>query len=440
MEIKHEFRYLFWAVAIFFAFYFLPLENEVFRTGIDAALDLSRWYAREHVVLCLLPAFLIAGVISVFVSQASVIKYFGANAKKWLAYTVASVSGTILAVCSCTILPLFTSIYKRGAGLGPAIAFLYSGPAINILAIILTARILGAEMGIARIIGAVLFSIILGFAMSFIFRREEKAKAEEQLNFPDIPPARPLWQTSLHFFSLVLILVFANWGAPSGGTTEGAWAFIFQYKWHITSVFSLVLGYSMVFVLKMKMLHVAGAALATAIAVFVSGNPLIAMAVGVGSISAVALLDKKDPDNREWIISSWGFTKQILPLLAAGVIIAGFLLGSTYGNVSIPGVIPSSWVAYLVGGNGLGANFFASVVGAFMYFATLTEVPIIQGLLASGMGKGPALALLLAGPSLSLPNILVIKGVLGTKKTLAYVGLVVVFSTFAGIIYGAIAS
>ena len=439
MELKKELKILAWMVVIFLVIFFLPIEHVAFNTAIDATFDLSKWYAREHVILCLLPAFLIAGVISVFVSQASVIKYFGAKAKKWVAYSVASVSGTILAVCSCTILPLFSSIHKRGAGLGPAVAFLYSGPAINILAIILTARILGIELGVARFAGAVLFSVVIGVAMSLIYRKEEKAKRDEQMNFPDVPETRPIWQTSLHFFTLVLILVFANWGAPGPGDTSSVWYFIWTNKWYITGIFGLLLVWSMVYILKLKTWQVLAGTLVTILSAFLFGNPLITMVVGIAAVSTVALNDKSDDgENREWIVSSWGFTKQIVPLLAIGVVIAGFLLGSTHDDVTIPGIIPDGWIAWLVGGNSVSANFFASIVGAFMYFATLTEVPILQGLLASGMGKGPALALLLAGPSLSLPNMLVIRDVMGTQKTIVYVLIVVVLSTIAGLIFGSL--
>ncbi len=439
MEFKKEFKILIAIVVVFLAVYFMPLENHTFRTAIDATLDLSKWYAREHVVLCLLPAFLIAGVISVFVSQGSVIKYFGGKAKRWVAYTVAAVSGTILAVCSCTILPLFSSIHKRGAGLGPAVAFLYSGPAINILAIILTARILGAELGIARFIGAVLFSVIIGLAMAFIYRKEEKVKAEEQMNFPDVPENRPLWQTSFHFFTLVLILVFANWGRPAESDTTSAWYYLWEYKWYITGAFGLALVYSMIKILKLKPWQVIAGALLTALTAVATGNPIITMVVGITAVVVINLTDQgESADNREWIISSWGFAKQIIPLLAIGVVIAGFLLGSTHDDTAIAGVIPNEWISALVGGNSVFSNFFASVVGAFMYFATLTEVPIIQGLLASGMGKGPALALLLAGPSLSLPNMLVIRGVMGNQKTLVYIILVVMLSTIAGLVFGAL--
>ncbi|MBP6871448.1 MAG: permease [Bacteroidales bacterium] len=446
MENKKELKILLWIAIIFGVAFFLPIESVRFNTAIDATFDLVKWYAREHVILCLLPAFFIAGVISVFVSQGSVLRYFGANAKKWLAYTVAAVSGTILAVCSCTILPLFSSIHKRGAGLGPAIAFLYSGPAINILAIILTARILGFEMGVARTIGAVSFSVIIGIVMSLIYSKEEAVKREEQMNIELPPEKRPMWQTSFHFFILVLILVFANWGSPSGDDTSSAWYYIWAYKWYITGFFSLLLGYSLIYILKIKWQWVLGAVMVTALSAVLSSyfipdaklSPLVPMLVGIASLGLITLLDKKDEDNREWTISTWGFAKQILPLLAIGVVTAGFLLGSTHDGKTIAGIIPNEWISWLVGGNSVFSNLFASIVGAFMYFATLTEVPILQGLIASGMGKGPALALLLAGPSLSLPNMLVIRGVLGNQKTAVYVILVIIMATISGLIYGAI--
>lgn len=445
METRKEFRILVWIAVVFGVAFFLPIESARFNTAIAATFDLVKWYAREHVVLCLLPAFFIAGVISVFVSQGSVLKYFGANAKKWLAYTVAAVSGTILAVCSCTILPLFSSIHKRGAGLGPAIAFLYSGPAINILAIILTARILGFEMGVARTIGAVSFSVIIGIAMSLIYRKEENAKKEQQMNIVPEPEKRPMWQTSFHFFTLVLILVFANWGAPSSGDTSSAWFQIWSLKWYITGFFGLFLAYSLIAILKIKWQWVLGAFLATGASALLANvliedpklSPLVPMIVAIASLSIITLFDKRDEDNKEWTLSTWGFAKQILPLLAVGVVTAGFLLGSTHDGQTIAGVIPNEWISALVGGNSIFSNLFASVVGAFMYFATLTEVPILQGLLASGMGKGPALALLLAGPSLSLPNMLVIRGVMGTQKTVVYVALVIILSTLGGLIFGA---
>src|SRR5690554_2432387 len=436
MEVKKELKTFFWIVVVFAAVFFMPIGNETFMTAILAALDLSKWYAQEHVVMCLLPAFFIAGAISTFISQGAVLKYFGATAKKWLAYTVAAVSGTILAVCSCTILPLFSSIHKRGAGLGPAIAFLYSGPAINILAIILTVRILGIEMGIARVVGAVVFSIVIGSVMSLIYCKEERAKREAQLNFPDVPEERPIWQTAFHFFALVLILVFANWGQPGEGVTSGGFYWLWANKWTITSFFALLLVFSLIYILKLKWQHVLLGAAATAAAAFLSPSPLVPMVVGIAALSMITLVDKQNPENREWTLSAWDFTKQIMPLLAIGVVAAGFLLGFTHDDTALAGIIPNEWVASLVGGNSWTSNLFASVLGAFMYFATLTEVPILQGLLAAGMGKGPALALLLAGPSLSLPNMLVIRGVIGTQKTLVYVGLVVVMATLSGLLFG----
>ena len=439
MDIQKELKTLAWIVVVFASIFFMPLGSERFLTAIDAILDLSQWYAREHVVLCLLPAFFIAGVIAVFVSQGSVIKYFGANAKKWLSYTVAAVSGGILAVCSCTILPLFTSIYKRGAGLGPAIAFLYSGPAISILSIILTARILGIE----RVVGAVSFSVIIGLAMSFIFRKEEKAKKEEQMNIVLPAEKRPVWQTAFHFFTLVLILVFANWGAPAA-SENWVWYHIFGYKWYITGGLGMLLCWSLVGILKLPVWKVLLAVVLTGMAAILANLfianaksvPLVPMIVAIAALSVILLTDTRNDVNREWALSSWGFAKQILPLLAIGVAVAGFLLGSTHDGTAIAGIIPSSWIEWAVGGNSILSNFLASFVGAFMFFATLTEVPIIQGLLASGMGEGPALALLLAGPSLSLPNMLVIRGVLGTKKTVVYVGLVIVMATISGYLFG----
>ncbi len=446
MEIKKELKILTWIAVVFAIVFFLPIESERFTTAIAATLDLVKWYAREHVILCLLPAFFIAGVISVFVSQASVLKYFGAQAKKWLAYTVAAVSGTILAVCSCTILPLFSSIHKRGAGLGPAIAFLYSGPAINILAIILTARILGFEMGVARTIGAVSFSIIIGSIMAIIYRKEEKAKKEQQMNIVPPPEKRPIWQTSIHFFTLVLILVFANWGKPAEGDNSSTWFYLWDYKWYITGFFSLVLCYSLIKILKINWKWVLGAVLVTLLSILLSNSfidnikirPLIPVLTGIVALAVITLMDRNEPENREWTMATWDFAKQILPLLAIGVVTAGFLLGSTHDGKTIAGVIPNEWISALVGGNSVFSNFFASFVGAFMYFATLTEVPILQGLISSGMGKGPALALLLAGPSLSLPNMLVIRGVIGTQKTAVYVVLVIFMATISGLIYGSL--
>lgn len=430
MEWKKEIKIFAWILGFFLLAYFMPIGTERFNNALLEAFELTKWYAKEHVLLCLVPAFFIAGVIAVFVSQGAVIKYFGANAKKWKAYLIASLSGTILAVCSCTILPLFSSIHKRGAGLGPAITFLYSGPAINILAIILTARILGFELGIARIIGAVFFSVIIGIIMSLIYRKEEKERVEK-IDFPDIIEERPLWQTSYHFFVLVLILVFANWGKPD--TNEGFMFWLYAHKWQITAFFGLMFMYSLIKILKMKPLYVLFAAIPViATAIIFPTQPLVPFVIAVIGLTILTIITPGEP--QDWLRESWGFTKQIMPLLAAGVLIAGLLLGTVNGE----GIIPNEWVSSLVGGNSVFSNFFASIFGAFMYFATLTEIPIIQGLLNNGMGQGPALALLLAGPSLSLPNMLVIRSVIGTKKTIVYVILVSIMATISGLFYGSI--
>ena len=402
-----------------------------FDNAILEAFHLVKWYAREHVLLCLIPAFFIAGAISVFVSQGSVMKYLGAKANKLLAYGVASVSGTILAVCSCTVLPLFAGIYRMGAGLGPACAFLYSGPAINVLAIVMTARILGPEMGIARAVGAILFSVVIGALMHFFFRKEEASREKLQMAMMEEEVKRPLWQNALYFASLVAILVFANWGAPQ--TDSGVWAAIFGAKWMLTSAFSVALGVMLVRWFGVKIWKVGTAAIPVVLlAVFFPGQPLLAFTAGVIGLSAFTSTD--DGEVGDWFSSSWGFAKQIMPLLLFGVLIAGALLG----RVGNEGLIPSEWVAGAVGGNSLWANFFASFAGAFMYFATLTEVPILQGLIGSGMGKGPALALLLAGPALSLPNMLVINSIMGAKKTAVFVTLVIVMATVSGLIYGSV--
>lgn len=377
-------------IGVFLIFFFVPMDHPYVGGAILEAFNMMQEYAREHILLCLIPAFFIAGAIAQFIGKGAVMKYLGAGAKKVLSYGVASVSGAVLAVCSCTVLPLFSGIYKRGAGLGPAIAFLYSGPAINIMAIILTAQILGFELGLARAIGAVVFSIVIGLLMHLIYLKEEQKKKDSGgIIIPeDEHSPRKFWQNALYFISMVAILVFAN--IPKRQSIP-LMQFLYNHRLYITIFFLVVLIYALIKWFRKQELS-------------------------------------------SWLDATWDFAKQILPLLFIGVMIAGLLLG----RPGQQGLIPEVWISSLVGGNSLFANFFASIVGAFMYFATLTEVPIIQGLLGSGMGKGPALALLLAGPALSLPNMLVIRSVLGTKKTLVFVGLVVLMSTIAGMIFGQI--
>ena len=376
-------------IAVFLAAFYVPIDNPKFQQALLESFYMVKEYAQEHVLFCLIPAFFIAGAIANFVSKNAVIKYFGSEAKKWVSYSVASVSGTVLAVCSCTVLPLFAGIYKRGAGIGPATAFLYSGPAINVLAIILTARVLGWQLGLARAVGAIVFAVVIGVLMAIIFRKEDKERLKGDFALGDDgKESRNSFQNLIYFVTLVLILIFAAWAKPSSET--GFWRFIFSIKWPVTITLLVFLG------IQLKS--------------WFTKNEL-----------------------KDWVDSTWDFAQQILPLLFAGVIVAGFLMGRP-GNEA--GIIPASWISNFVGGNSLLANFTASILGAFMYFATLTEIPILQGLMGLGMGKGPALALLLAGPALSLPNMLVIRSVMGTKKTLVFISLVVVMATFSGFIYG----
>jgi hypothetical protein len=428
---KQEWKPLAAILAVFLAFYYLPLESPRVSGAVFEALFLTQWYAQEHVLLCLIPAFFIAGAIGVFVSQASVMKYLGARANKLLSYGVASVSGTILAVCSCTVLPLFAGIYRMGAGLGPASAFLYSGPAINVLAIILTARILGLELGVARAVSAVVFSVVIGLLMHLIFRKEEADRVNAEMALPEQESRRPLWQTALYFSAMIAILVFANWAKPTDESS--VWMFVFTLKWPITGIAALLLAIMLVTWFGFKKWQITAVGAITILAaILFSEHPAVSFSVGVIGLSVVAARSKGEAG--EWFSQTWGFAKQILPLLLAGVLLSGLLLG----RPGHEGLVPSEWISSSVGGNSLWANLFASVVAAFMYFATLTEVPILQGLIGAGMGKGPALALLLAGPALSLPSMLVLRSIMGTKKTIVYIGLVIVMAAATGIVYGAL--
>jgi uncharacterized membrane protein YraQ (UPF0718 family) len=378
--------------ALFLAIYFIPFSFYVAPGALHEAFALLSEYARDHVLLCLVPAFFIAGAIMVFLNQQAVIRYLGPKANKFVAYSVASVSGSVLTVCSCTVLPIFKGIYKKGAGIGPAVSFLYSGPAINILAIVLTAKVLGWRLGLARAIGAVVFAFVIGFFMHLIFRKEDEKRITDERMFQSNldEKGRTLGRNTVYLFTMIGILVFLNW-TPSDGLLP-IWDYIFYYKYIIT---------------------------------------------GVLAISLVAMLIAwfKKHELKVWLEATRDFAVQILPLLFAGVLVAGFLLGRP-GHQAL---IPEAWIAGLVGGNSFLANAMAAVSGALMYFATLTEVPILQGLLGAGMGQGPALALLLAGPSLSLPSILVIHSELGLKKTMVYILLVIAFSTTAGMAYGPLA-
>lgn len=433
-EWKTEGRTLLLLMAAFVAALWVPFDAPRFEGSLHEAFALLQWYAREHVVSCLLPALMIAGAVAVFISQGAVIRLLGSEANKVAAYGTASVSGTILAVCSCTVLPLFGGLYRRGAGLGPAIAFLYSGPAINILAIVLTAKVLGYELGLARAIGAVVFSILIGVAMAMLYRREERERRAAAdgagLVLPDDGHAFRPGAVMLLFALMIAFLVFANW-APAEAEDSVLWHAIFAAKWPLAAASAGGVMLVLVLCLGFPSWRVGlVAAAAAAAAILLPQQPQFAIAAGVVGLCVVAALQPEA--GREWFEQTWGFAKLILPLLLLGVLLAGFLLG----RPGHEGLIPSAWVAAAVGGNSLAANAFAAIAGAFMYFATLTEIPITQALLGAGMGKGPALALLLAGPALSLPNMLVIRGFLGTEKTLVYVALVVAMATASGMIYG----
>ena len=321
---KTEWKAVAWGAGIFAVLFWLPVGLPRFDGAVTEALALTRWYAREHVLLCLVPAFFIAGAIASFVSQAAVMKYLGPRAPRAVAYGVASVSGAILAVCSCTVLPLFAGIYTMGAGLGPATAFLYSGPAINVLAVILTSSVLGAKLGAARTIGAVLFAVVIGLLMAFLFRRAEQQRAADAMAMPEPDDIRPLGQVAAFFAAQVAILVFANWARPDDPT--GLWFTVWRAKWWLTSVSALALGVILVrwFGLKMWQVVAIGVPIA-GLAIALPRHPELAFTAGV--IGLVLVTARDQGELGQWFASSWGYAKQILPLLLGGVLIAGLLLG-----------------------------------------------------------------------------------------------------------------
>jgi hypothetical protein len=421
-------------LAIFLIAYFLPLADPKYSAAIVEAFKLLQWYARNHTLACVLPALFIAGGIITFLSQAAVMRYLGPKANQPLAYTVAAVSGTVLAVCSCSVLPMFAGIWKMGAGLGPASAFLYSGPAINILAIFLTARVLGLDIGLWRALGAIGFSFLVGLGMAVLFRREEQQKLEAALQRPEPPPARRRgWQSGLLLAGMVGFLVFSDWFNPGDAIvkrTDGTQvrgvvlqemrdevmiqvqesAGPIRAGERLTLVKSEISGIEEAKSWVMDVFHMRW---------YLAGAMLVAVA-----LMTWGWVDRTE--FKAWMSNTWGFAKLLVPLLFGGVFVAGF----------ISALLPDKQIGQLVGDNGLRANFVASLVGALFYFATLTEVPITQALMEHGMAKGPVVALLLAGPALSLPNMLVLIKVMGAKKTVAFCGLIVVMATVAGMIAG----
>ena len=434
---KEEWKRLAAFIGIFVIAYLIPLGNPKVKEALLEAFRLLQWYAREHTLACVVPALFIAGAITTFLSQASVMRYLGPKANKLLAYSVASVSGCVLAVCSCSVLPMFAGIYSLGAGIGPATAFLYAGPAINILAIFLSARVLGFDLGLARAVGAIAFAVIIGLLMAIVFKKEEKKKAEASLHMPEpVKDGRPLWKTSLYFLCMILFLVFSDWYNP--GIAKVTLKDGTEMKVHVR--------YKTKDTLTLQTYDEGGETTQETKTYnrseikAVEPIPSLTLTIhnirwylaGVMFLGILAMVSSwfSREEVGQWMAATWDFTKLLVPLLYGGVFLVGFI--SVF--------IPEKQVALLVGNNSLFSNVFASVVGAFFYFATLTEVPITEMLMKLGMVKGPALALLLAGPALSLPNMLVIRSIMGTKKTLVFILLVVVMATITGIVFGYIVS
>jgi uncharacterized membrane protein YraQ (UPF0718 family) len=419
---------------IFLFAYYLPLGSPKVQEAVLESFLMLQAYARNHTLTCVVPALFIAGAIITFLNQASVMRYLGPTANKFVAYTMASVSGTILAVCSCSVLPMFAGIYHMGAGLGPASAFLYSGPGINILAIFLTARVLGFEIGVARVVGAVGFAFLVGLAMAFVFRREEKAKVAAAMALPPPEaPRRPFRQTAVFFFSLVAILIFAAWVTPRDVTihlTNGqqVQAVVLEERSH-DMIFQLSQDWEgkkkedQVIIPKERLQRLereqSFSLTVAQVKYYIAGAILLFIFLMLWRWFTREEID-------EWLHHTWDFTKLLAPLLYGGVLAVGF----------VSALIPPQYVASLVGDNSWSANFAASLIGAFWYFATLTEVPITQALMRMGMDQGPALALLLAGPALSLPSMIVIGKVMGWKKTSVFVSFIVIAATLAGKLFG----
>jgi len=442
---QRELKILAAFVAVFLVAYFLPLATPEFPPGTEPtsaavtraiveAFVLLQWYARNHTLACVVPALFIAGAITAFLSKESVLKHLGPKANQVAAYSVASVAGTVLAVCSCSVLPMFAGIYRVGAGLGPAACFLYAGPAINVLAIFLTARVLGLELGVARVVGAMAFGVVIGLIMATLFRRSEETRATATLALPDPPAARrPLWQSAALLAAMLAFLVFSDWFNPGDKHVELADGTRFEatLQYETEGAYDLrlkqaVLGHESADVVRLAKNEIAVIEdVATWVTRIYHVRWYLAGAMGVLVVlMSLAWLDRRD--FAEWMSNTWAFSKLLVPLLFGGVFVVGF----------VGALIPEKQVAALVGDNGLTSNLIASVVGCLFYFATLTEVPILEALMRHGMGSGPALALLLAGPALSLPSILVIRSVIGNAKTAVFVGLVIVMATVAGLGYG----
>ena len=425
-------------VAVFLLAYFLPLSHPKVKIAILEAFKMLQWYARNHTLACVVPALFIAGAITTFLSKEAVLRHLGPKANKVEAYSVASVSGTVLAVCSCSVLPMFAGIYRVGAGLGPASAFLYSGPALNILAIFLTARVLGFEIGVVRAVGAIVFGIIIGLIMAAAFRRDEEDRmaAAAAAALPDPPvPRRSLGQTVLYFACMMAFLVFSDWYNPGNvvvHSSNGAEipAVLLQETRDevLVQVDRPVGGMKVgekITLAKEDIDHIEEAR--NWVMTIYHAKWYLAGLTGLLVLLMVwRWFDRAEIG--EWMANTWDFAKLLVPLLFGGVFVVGF----------VGALLPDKQVASLVGDNTLKSNLIASVVGCLFYFATLTEIPILQALTEHGMAQGPALALLLAGPALSLPSLLVIRSVIGNKKTAVFTVLVIVMATLVGMAYGAL--
>jgi len=431
---RREWKIFAGLVTIFLVAYFLPLGSPRIQAALQEAFRLLQWYARNHTLACVVPALFIAGAIITFLSQSSVMRYLGPNANPVLAYTVASVAGCVLAVCSCSVLPMFAGIYQLGAGLGPASAFLYSGPAINVLAIFLSARVLGFSIGAGRAVGAIIFAVAIGLIMAAVFRRGERAKLQAAIQMPEPDkPKRHIGKTALYLACMILFLVFSDWFNPGNvtvKTTDGRQfkaVVIHETKDAIRFQLEEDLGENKTgdkVSLEKSEIADMQEQKTWVIAVYHIRWYLAGMC-GLAVLIMVWRWFERDEISR-WMQNTWGFAKLLVPLLYGGVFVVGF--------ISV--LLPEKQVAHWVGDNSITANLVASVIGAFWYFATLTEIPITQALMKLGMHKGPVLALLLAGPALSLPNILVIRKVMGNVKTIVFILLVVVMSTIVGMFFG----
>lgn len=439
---KKEWKIFAAFAAVFFVAFYLPLADLKVTGAIIEAFKMLQWYARNHTLACVVPALFIAGAITTFLSKEAVLKHLGPKANKVEAYGVASVSGTVLAVCSCSVLPMFAGIYRVGAGLGPASAFLYAGPAINVLALFLTARVLGFRLGVARVVGAIIFGIIIGLIMALIFRKDEEKRTAATMQMPD-PPAskRPLWKNALFLGAMILFLIFSDWYNPGDKVVELT----------DSTQFQAVLRYETAEQYTLQLKQPLTLEMADSVTCYEAGDTLdmpkariaaipdvdtwvvrvhhvrwyLAAAMG-GLVLLMTWRWYNSEEVRDWMGNTWTFAKLLVPLLFGGVFIVGFL----------GALLPEKQVAALVGDNSLTSNLVASVVGCFFYFATLTEIPILEALTKNGMAEGPALALLLAGPAMSIPSILVIRSIIGNTKTAVFTTLVIVMATIVGMGYG----